>query len=106
MILRTWRGWTATPEAADAYEHLVNGTIAPAIMRRRIRGLRDLSVFRRPDADGDTEFLTVMTFDGWPAVEEFAGQDPTAAVVPKEARALLSHHEEHSQHYELLHRHP
>ena len=106
MILRTWRGWTSTPESAEAYEKLLNGTIAPAIMRRGIAGLRDLSVFRRVDPDGDdTEFLTVMTFDGWPAVEEFAGPDPTASVVPAEARALLSRHDEHSQHYELLERH-
>lgn len=105
MILRTWRGWTSTPAAADAYEKLLNGTIAPAIMRRGIAGLRDLSVYRRLDAAGDTEFLTVMTFDDWPAVAEFAGQDPTASVVPDEARALLSRHDEHSQHYELLERH-
>ncbi|HEV7651922.1 MAG TPA: hypothetical protein VGP26_27515 [Actinophytocola sp.] len=105
MILRTWRGWTSTPQAADAYEKLLNGTIAPAIMRRGIEGLRDLSVFRRLDAAGDTEFLTVMAFTGWPAVAEFAGQDPTASVVPDEARAVLARHDEHSQHYELLERH-
>jgi hypothetical protein len=106
MILRTWRGWTATPAAADAYEKLLNGTIAPAIMRRGIAGLRDLTTYRRLDATGDTEFLTVMTFDDWPAVTEFAGEDAaTTSVVPAEARALLSHHDEHSQHYELLERH-
>jgi hypothetical protein len=105
MILRTWRGWTSTPEAADAYEKLLNGTIAPAIMRRGIAGLRDLSVYRRVDGTGDTEFLTVMTFTDWPAVAEFAGPDPTASVVPDQARAVLSRHDEHSQHYELLERH-
>jgi hypothetical protein len=105
MILRTWRGWTSTTEAADAYEKLLNGTIAPAIMRRGIDGLRDLSVYRRLDGSGDTEFLTVMTFDGWQAVEEFAGPDATASVVPQQAREILAHHDEHSQHYELLERH-
>ncbi len=105
MILRTWRGWTATPEDADAYAKLLNGTIAPAIMRRGIAGLRDLSVLRRLDAAGETEFLTVMTFDDWSAVEEFAGPDATASVVPEQARAVLSRHDEHSQHYELLERH-
>ena len=113
MILRTWRGWTSTPEAAEAYETLLSGTIAPAIMRRGIVGLRDLSVFRRldggtdggTDGAGDTEFLTVMTFDDWPAVAEFAGADATASVVPDEARAILARHDEHSQHYELLTRH-
>jgi hypothetical protein len=104
MILRTWRGWTSTPESAEAYEKLLNGTIAPGIMRRGIAGLRDLSVFRRLDGS-DTEFLTVMTFDDWAAVSEFAGPDATASVVPAEARALLARHDEHSQHYELLERH-
>jgi hypothetical protein len=105
MILRTWRGWTSTPEAAEAYEKLLNGTIAPAIMRRGVAGLRDLSVFRRMDGDDDTEFLTVMTFDDWAAVTEFAGPDATASVVPDQARAILARHDEHSQHYELLARH-
>lgn len=105
MILRTWRGWISTPEAADAYEKLLNATIAPAIMRRGIEGLRDLSVYRRLGPEGDTEFLTVMTFDDWQAVQAFAGPDATASVVPPEARAILSHHDEHSQHYELLARH-
>jgi hypothetical protein len=38
-------------------------------------------------------------------VAEFAGPDPTASVVPDQARAVLSRHDEHSQHYELLERH-
>jgi hypothetical protein len=107
MILRIWRGWTSTPAAADAYEKLLNGTIAPAIIDRGVHGLRDLSVFRRLDGDGDgeTEFITVMTFDDWSAVEEFAGPDATASVVPQSAREILSRHDEHSQHYELLQRH-
>jgi hypothetical protein len=49
--------------------------------------------------------MTLMTFDNWSAVEEFAGQNATASVVPPAARALLSHHDERSQHFELLHRH-
>jgi hypothetical protein len=105
VILRIWRGWTSTPAAAEAYEALLNGTIAPAIMSRGIDGLHDLSVFRRIDSDGDTEFLTLMTFNDWSAVEEFAGPDPTASVVPQAAREILSRHDEHSQHYELMGRH-
>jgi hypothetical protein len=102
MILRLWRGWT-TKENADAYEQLLNGTIAPGIMQRGIAGLRDLAVLR---SQGDeVEFLTVMTFDDWKAVEAFAGPDKTAAVVPPAARAVLSRFDAHSQHYELLERH-
>src|SRR5690348_11649912 len=105
MIFRLWRGW-ATPDNAGAYEQLLNGTIAPAIMRRGIAGLRELSVLRQAGEPGDeVEFVTVMTFDDWDAVAEFAGPDPHASVVPPAARALLAHFDEHSQHYELLARH-
>lgn len=45
-----------------------------------------------------------MTFDDWPAVERFAGQDAAASVVPPAARALLTRYDERSQHYELRQR--
>ena len=108
MILRLWRGW-ATPDNAGAYEQLLNGTIAPAIMRRGIAGLRELSVLRRDgeagEAGEEVEFVTVMTFDDRAAVKEFAGPDSSASVVPPAARALLAHFDEHSAHYEVLARH-
>ena len=106
MIIRAWNGWT-TPENAQAYEDLLNGTIAPAIMARDIPGLHELAVLRRIGHEAQTggHFLTLMTFDTWSAVEEFAGHNATASVVPPAARALLSRHDAHSQHFELLHRH-
>jgi hypothetical protein len=103
MILRLWRGWT-TKDNADTYEQLLNGTIAPGIMQRGIAGLNDLSVLKGSQGE-EVEFLTVMTFDDWGAVEEFAGTDKTASVVPPAARAVLSRFDAHSQHYELLERH-
>ncbi len=110
MIIRAWRGWTDTAAAAAAYQELLNGTIAPDIMRRRIAGLRELAVLRRVEQGGveqggDAEYLTLMTFDDWAAVTEFAGPDPSGSVVPAAARALLTRRDEHSQHYELLQRH-
>ncbi|WP_207943154.1 hypothetical protein [Actinomadura sp. KC345] len=45
-----------------------------------------------------------MTFDDWAAVEAFAGTDPTAAVVPPAARAVLRRFDTESQHYELVKR--
>lgn len=105
MILRLWRGWTA-PENSQAYENLLIGNVAPAILDRRIPGLRDLTVLRRhpreldPTAGG--EILTAMTFDDLDAVAAFTGQDPTTSVVPAAARELLLRFEEHSQHYTAL----
>jgi hypothetical protein len=105
MIVRAWRGWTTEPDATAAYERLLNGTIAPGIMARGIAGLHELAVLRRVPHEGAAEHLTLMTFDDWAAVTAFAGHDPGASVVPPAARALLDRHDEHSQHYELIHRH-
>jgi hypothetical protein len=105
VIIRAWNGWTATPENAQAYEELLNGTIAPAIMARGIPGLRELAVLRRTPHEAEGHFLTLMTFADWHAVEQFAGPDPAASVVPPAARELLARHDPRSQHFELLRRH-
>ena len=42
-----------------------------------------------------------MTFESLDAVREFAGEDYERAVVPEKARAMLSHFDEQSQHYEI-----
>ena len=71
MIIRIWHGWT-TPDNADAYETLLNATIVPGIMAKRIPGLSGLDILRRTDGDaGEVEFITAMTFDDWAAVEAF-----------------------------------
>ena len=99
MILRLWRGWTEPADAA-AYERLLTGEIAPAILERGIPGLRELTVLRRlaGEVDGG-EVLTAMTFDDLAAVAEFTGGDPRASVVPPSARALLARFDQHSRHY-------
>jgi hypothetical protein len=102
-ITRTWHGWT-DPEHADAYEELLTSTIAPRIMASEIPGLRELLVLRRMPTEAEAHFLTLMTFDDWSAVERFAGPDAAASVVPPAARALLSRHDERSQHFQLRQR--
>jgi len=105
MIVRTWHGWT-TPDNADAYQQLLDTTIAPGTLARAIPGLRGVDILRRRDGDGgEVEFHTIMTFDDWAAVRSFAGPDPTASVVPASARRLLARHDQHSRHYDLIARH-
>ena len=101
MILRLWRGWTATETSSTAYQELLTGQIAPAILARGIPGLRDLTVWRRDGAElgGGAEILTAMTFDDRDAIATFTGGDPRRSVVPEEARKLLARFDEHSQHY-------
>ena len=104
MILRVWHGWT-TIENADAYEELLTTSIVPGITSRAIPGLSAVDVLRRSDnLDAEVEFVTLMTFDDWSAVEMFAGPQRTHSVVPPAAREVLKRYDAHSQHYELVDR--
>ncbi|MGH9094312.1 MAG: antibiotic biosynthesis monooxygenase [Acidimicrobiales bacterium] len=81
----------------------MTGQIAPAILDRRIPGLRDLTVWRRDERELDPstggEFITAMTFGDLAAVAAFTGGDPSTSVVPPSARQLLTHFDEQSEHY-------
>jgi len=99
MISRIWHGWT-TPGNADAYEVLLKEEIFVGIQDRHIRGFKSIQLLRR-EAGDEVEFVTIMEFDSLDAVREFAGQDHDRAVVPPRARAVLSHFDQRSQHYEI-----
>lgn len=99
MIGRVWHGWT-TPENADAYESLLRHEIFEGIKDRQIPGFREIQLLRR-SLDAEVEFITIMWFDSIDAVRAFAGEDYEVAVVPPEARALLSRFDARSQHYEV-----
>ena len=101
MVGRFWNGWT-TPENAEAYERLLREEIFPGIAAKGVAGYRGIRLFRRPLESGEIEFLTVMLFDSWEAVKEFAGEDYEAAYVPPTAREVLAHFDERSRHYEVL----
>ena len=99
MIIRIWHGWT-TPGNADRYEALLREEIFVGIQNRHIRGFRSIQLLRRRVGE-EVEFVTIMRFDSLDAVREFAGEDYEVAVVPAEARAVLSHFDSRSQHYEV-----
>ncbi|MGA8047771.1 MAG: hypothetical protein WCA30_16040 [Dermatophilaceae bacterium] len=106
MIKRVWRGWTSV-DNADEYERLLNTTVVPGITARRIAGHRRTEILREREASGsEVQFMTIMTFDDWDAVREFAGGDGHGSVVPAEARALLSRFDEHSAHLDVVGDHP
>jgi len=100
MISRIWRGWTS-PQNADTYETLLRSDIFKGIAARAIRGYRGIHLLRRDVPEG-VEFVTVMWFESLEAVKAFAGEDFDAAVVPQEARALLSRFDARSAHYNVL----
>ncbi|HEX3050004.1 MAG TPA: hypothetical protein VHP83_05060 [Aggregatilineaceae bacterium] len=99
MISRIWHGWT-TPANANAYESLLRHEIFLNIQNRHIEGYRGIQLLRRNVGD-EVEFITIMTFESLDAVRAFAGEDYEAAVVPPNARLLLSDFDERSQHYEI-----
>ena len=98
MIGRFWRGWTSI-ENADAYEILLRSKILPGI--HRVKGHKGAYLFRR-SLGNEVEFATLTLFESMDAVRAFAGQNYEMAVVPPEARKLLSRLDEKSIHYEVL----
>ena len=99
MISRIWHGWT-TLGNADEYEALLKEEIFVGIQSRQIRGFKGIQLLRR-EAGEEVEFVTIMVFDSLDAVREFAGEDYEVAVVPEKARAVLSHFDSRSLHYEI-----
>jgi antibiotic biosynthesis monooxygenase (ABM) superfamily enzyme len=102
MIGRIWHGWTK-PENADRYERLLKEEIFPGITAKKVAGYEGIQLFRRP-LDNEIEFITIMWFDSWDAVKQFAGGDYERAYVPSKARKLLERFDERSQHYEIRER--
>jgi len=100
MVTRIWHGWT-THENAAAYQRLLKMEILPGIASRQIKGYRGAHLLRR-DLETEVEFITILWFESLEAVKDFAGADYDVAVVPPQARALLSRFDERSQHYETL----
>jgi antibiotic biosynthesis monooxygenase (ABM) superfamily enzyme len=99
MINRIWHGWT-TPANADAYEHLLLEEVIPGIESRHVIGFNSIQVLRRDGGD-EVEFVTIMSFDSFEAVKEFAGEDYEASYVPDEAREVLARFDERAQHYDV-----
>jgi antibiotic biosynthesis monooxygenase (ABM) superfamily enzyme len=97
MIMRIWRGWTTTANAAT-YEGLLRSEIVPGILARNVPGFLGIALVRREIGD-EVEFATLMRFASLEAVKEFAGEDHEVAVVPEKARAVLKRFDERSQHY-------
>lgn len=98
MITRLWHGWT-TRDNADAYEELLRTKILPGI--HRVSGYQGAYLLRR-DAGAEVELVTLTMFESMEAVRAFAGEDYEAAVVPPEARRLLSRFDERAVHYETV----
>jgi heme-degrading monooxygenase HmoA len=99
MIARIWHGWT-TFDNADNYERLLREEIFPGIAAKSVAGYRGIELLRRPLAT-EVEFITIMWFESWDTVRDFAGEDFEIAYVPAKAREVLARFDQRSQHYEI-----
>jgi len=99
MISRIWHGWT-THENAQNYECLLKDEIFLGIQDQQFCGFKGIKLHRRGVGD-EVEFITITEYESLDAVREFAGDEYESAVVPEAARAVLSHFDERSQHYEI-----
>jgi heme-degrading monooxygenase HmoA len=103
MIARIWHGWTK-PENADTYEKLLKEEIFPGIAAKKVHGYKGIRLLRRNVDRNEVEFITIMWFESWQAVKQFAGEDYEKAVVPPKACEVLLRFDERSSHYELRER--
>jgi heme-degrading monooxygenase HmoA len=95
MITRIWRSYT-TPDKADAYEHLMDTLMFPAIEGLRLPGYKNMELLRRIDAD-EVEFIWVMNFETKKDLAPLA-EDPVS--VPRAAQELLTRWDERASFYE------
>ena len=98
MISRLWHGWTSR-ENADTYENLLRREILPGI--HRVKGYGGAFLLRKAAGD-EIEFVTLTMFDSMDAVRAFAGDNYAVAVVPAEARKLLSRFDARAEHYQTI----
>ena len=97
MIARLWRGWTSQADA-DAYERFLREHMFPSM--ERVPGFVGAELLRH-DAGDEVAFVTVTRFESLDAVRTFAGEDYERAVIEPEARALLTRHDERSEHFDV-----
>jgi heme-degrading monooxygenase HmoA len=97
-IVRLWKG-VVKPGLADAYiRHLREETL-PSL--RRLEGFLYASILRR-EVDEGTEFQIATVWGSLDAIEAFAGEDVTRAVVPPAAQALMVRYDDRAVHYTVV----
>ena len=97
MIRRLWQAWT-TPQNAGVYETLLTTQIFPAILAKRIDGLKHMELLRR-DAGDDVELLVVLRFSDAAIIRAMTGGSMDEAYVPDAARKILKRFEDTARHF-------
>ena len=92
------------PRERGHVREAAEGRDIPRHSREGVSGYRGIQLLRRAIEDDEVEFITIMWFDPWDAVKQFAGEDYERAYVPPAAREVLARFDERSQHYEIRER--
>ncbi|GAA5054164.1 heme-degrading monooxygenase HmoA [Thermocatellispora tengchongensis] len=100
MIMRVWRGWTRTADAAEYAAYLLKTGYVGYTGTPGNLGV----VFTRRDdeAEGRTEFLLTSTWESWDAIRAFAGDAPERAVFYPEDDRFLIDRETTVRHYTVF----
>jgi len=98
VIVRTWRGWVRTEDAANYVTY-----IDETGMREYRETPGNLAAFmlRRDLDDGRTEFVTVSFWESMDAIRAFAGDDVTASVYYPDDERFLVDREETVTHFDV-----
>jgi heme-degrading monooxygenase HmoA len=97
MILRHWRGIAKAQEAEHYIHHLKTETF-PRLAK--IDGFIRASILRRTAPQG-IEFLIITFWESLQAIQDFAGETATVAVVPAEVQAMMVEYDREVSHYEV-----
>ena len=99
MIARLWFGTTPIHNAEAYIEHLEK-TVFPEL--EDIEGHRGAYILKMIEEEV-IKFAIITLWDSMDAVCQFAGDAPEIAVIPDEAKRLLSTFDRGVKHFEVIH---
>jgi hypothetical protein len=95
MISRQWTGLAKKERAGEYIAHLQTDTF-PKLTT--IGGFLKASVLKRETHEG-IEFLIITEWDSLDAIRQFAGPEPTIAVVPPFVQSIMVSYDKEAKHY-------
>ena len=98
MIARHWKALARREQADNYIEHLKHETF-PQLSN--MEGFVRAAILRR-ETEGRTEFLITTIWESEDAIQRFAGEQVTLAVVPEAVQAMMIEYEEYATHYEIV----
>lgn len=102
MIVRLWRGWTRTEDAAS-YRDYMTRVALPGYAD--VDGNVAVYMTSRPDGDRE-EFAMITVWKSLEAIRAFAGHDPTRVVFYPDDERYLIDREWTVTHYDVYGSHP